>query len=706
MSESIEDVEIPTIKAEHIQLASLYDAEVKYTDTVRAEVRTKINEYIEKCSRALGHEVDRRVQNYLQLIPVYWPMKYLLVGQSPYRSELLPKYASAFAFDLHSTEGFTPSVQVLSQFLSEGCDLDPKFIASRLSVSYVFVPLGLICINARVEEVDNTVVTAKLESYFVELLRSFVILADKCQVRKLRIAEFGDVAKRIGDALKGSLSTADVPTLRVNRTSHSHPALLARIRHDGSYGTEEQAEADCYEVMTNLGTIRGPSDKKYVSNLHLWKYYSPSQLSIMGNSQRVSWIPRLLAGNDIIGLSLDILHATPSMSNYRRKTKEIDEDAESYSESSLRTVVETSESLSARAMSLIEKVENALINLGPDDELRKQSALEVLESCVNALVLSSAMMSQSPGTLSSTLPATSLNRGVVPPILGERQISDVTASAKSIGRIRLSRGLGTSSVIAGGSASSPGPKGVTGNSRADEKARVEMPRINAYQGLGPRSPPSQDRSSYGFPSRGSRNSTTRHNGRLAPGAYTGFNNTGDAGSDRYRGEEDDDDSSMVSADRVSTTALSDGLRDYESIDEEDFDPRMDFLGEDDEIPGAAAPMIVPKVLKHKSSKNITSLFSRNESSAASGSTLQLPSHRFGSNSPPQTKGIRDTTRPSESPVDRGGRTSISRSNTTEDTITRRLAVLSVNSPGAARKPSLPPVRRTDVSSRAKRVPLS
>ena len=90
---------------------------------IRNRMSEYIEEYLQRCHSIFGKRPG--CQDYLRMVPYCLPMHQVVIGQSSYAEDILPRYASAFAFDYRVHKSWMPTSQVLAQamVMFHGCDI-------------------------------------------------------------------------------------------------------------------------------------------------------------------------------------------------------------------------------------------------------------------------------------------------------------------------------------------------------------------------------------------------------------------------------------------------------------------------------------------------------------------------------------------------------------------------------------------------------
>ncbi|KAI9338299.1 hypothetical protein DFJ73DRAFT_763210 [Zopfochytrium polystomum] len=96
-----------------------------------------------------------------------------LCGQSPYASNILPPLSAAFAFNPVTSNGVTPSVQVLSQLLALTTSSSIYDYVCSLQNMHVFLSTGILSINVVPYVTDNVVLNSKMSSFTSEFLYDY-----------------------------------------------------------------------------------------------------------------------------------------------------------------------------------------------------------------------------------------------------------------------------------------------------------------------------------------------------------------------------------------------------------------------------------------------------------------------------------------------------------------------------------------------------
>lgn len=105
--------------------------------------KTKL--YIDRCSTVAGREPHSAA--YLSTISNFRPVRQVMIGQSPYSEDILPKYGAAFAFDEIRAGFWTPTSQVLAQCMNKYADVPIRTALEYICHSYCLASRGIVLVN-------------------------------------------------------------------------------------------------------------------------------------------------------------------------------------------------------------------------------------------------------------------------------------------------------------------------------------------------------------------------------------------------------------------------------------------------------------------------------------------------------------------------------------------------------------------------------
>ncbi|KAJ3385396.1 hypothetical protein HDU92_003088 [Lobulomyces angularis] len=216
--------------------------------------------------------IKRHIETYilivaaLRLIGDHWPYKYVIVGQSPYKSNILPAIATANAYDANR---------------SKSGNFDSQEICKRLSLSYCLLEHSICAINARPYVSEDICINTQPESMISKLRYNMIILTP------------------ILYSVKADLH------LKIYVTSH--PAVtdlckkmnkLARIELEGKHSLFADSS---YRILS-----------QEMQELHTWHNYSTADLMLTGKYNRLKDFTKYL-----ISLSISL----PNMAYVKSKGK-------------------------------------------------------------------------------------------------------------------------------------------------------------------------------------------------------------------------------------------------------------------------------------------------------------------------------------------------------------------------------------------------
>lgn len=267
---------------------------------IKQRLTDAIDKYKANVEGAMDCEINSKIMAYLRLIPHSWPFKIIVVGQSPYKDAILPTYGSAFAFDSSFCPGFTPSVQVLSQFVASEDKSRTQSIASLLSVSYILVADEILMINAMPCVTDNSVLNMRVSSFTSELIRELTLCNHAAGIRGLSLVRFGGAAKACVEHALDSVSAKIRAEVQIESTDFEHPASIARKYAVWTGGRIYEPSTQCQDINFELKTGRKDLSVKRSYDMyghHKWHRYLDFQINEVGKLTKAQKFIKTL--NDI-----------------------------------------------------------------------------------------------------------------------------------------------------------------------------------------------------------------------------------------------------------------------------------------------------------------------------------------------------------------------------------------------------------------------
>jgi len=379
---------------------------------VKERLLGHVESYITACSSAAGSKPN--ASRYLRLLPGCVPLREVHVGQSSYRSSILPVYASAFAFDSRAIDSWTPTVQVLGQAMSSEFGVPVAQALDILANNYLLAPRGLAFINVVPYESYGAQLHIKLESRVAELLSNMVVSSLALGSARVMIIEYGDDAKMAGDAFWASMKSASLP---VSRVSVRNPVWVSR-------------NFPCYSTSVGPGvsTLTSRLCSRYLhhkanspdSGLRRqpWRHYTKSQLSHVRPQVTMRLMSSLVHSESIEQIEASFAKLVDSMPHRRPHEDESgDDEPESYVNTVLRQIGEESSRQVATTEEALKLAKNAVSKCTKDNRESVEAMVAVLRSCVDAQVMASGFFASLPSTLSSDTAALSVGVSTLPPIV-------------------------------------------------------------------------------------------------------------------------------------------------------------------------------------------------------------------------------------------------------------------------------------------------
>ncbi|KAJ3220935.1 hypothetical protein HK099_003894 [Clydaea vesicula] len=429
-------------------------------DSVTQIMNEAIQSYIMKSSIAMYQTIDERICIYLSMIPSFLPIKVMMIGQEPYALDILPSIGSAFAFNPLAVNGFTPSIQVLSQFICMGDKSRISHIADLLSCSYVLLNYGIICINVHPSSKLRDQEKMKVESYFSELCSNIILSSKLLHSTSIELICLGDVASKTIKSMLSSIPSEITRSIHIAKVYLQNPVFVSRsrrpiaIRHNITPSdTCEYIEKFMNTELHEIGLVSNSYHNQRVVISHDWYDYHQYSLILIGNNERLAKIFNQFRKDIILqireqnidNLLLIAISAKDhivSMSNQQKDTNKRGMSDYQYSiYNTLRIMLENGTEIKNHAIKVSRDVHNAISKLNPDDRESVTSLVSCIDDFAGSLSTAIAFFASINPALTSQTSYIDITGASIPPIIktATPQIYDVDFASA------LSEDLGKSS---------------------------------------------------------------------------------------------------------------------------------------------------------------------------------------------------------------------------------------------------------------------
>jgi len=384
--------------------------------------------YIERCSTAVG--IPPHSAPYVAGICCFLPLRQVVIGQSPYSSDILPRYSSAFSFNCADAEFWTPTSQVLAQCMNVYENVPLATALEYVSHSYLLACRGVVLLNVYPYQKLNDQCQAKMLSFFAELVSEMIMASalmkggiggggERYVGERLYQVEFGDEAKIAGNCI-----WACMKSLRgiLSRVSVVNPVWISRTFGGESRGKgpapTQASIALCRHYRSLPPGLRASEDARAI----MWHHYSEDELSYLSPARTLRLVCTIAKSESINTLSKEFDQRITNMSTYvpAQESREHSGDAEdtpSYAQRVLSKLESDSTSIAASNERVVQELRSIVSKLRPEDSAQVESMLSVLETSVKAIVVAAGFYTSVPGVLGSESSAISLGTNTLPPLV-------------------------------------------------------------------------------------------------------------------------------------------------------------------------------------------------------------------------------------------------------------------------------------------------
>ncbi|KAJ3382886.1 hypothetical protein HDU92_004514 [Lobulomyces angularis] len=405
-------------------------------DPVTQIMNEAIQSYIMKSSIAMYQIIDQRICIYLSMIPSFLPIKVIMIGQEPYASDILPSIGSAFAFNPLAVNGFTPSIQVLSQFICMGDKSRISHIADLLSCSYVLLDYGIICINVHPSSRLRDQEKMKVESYFSELCSNIILSSKLLHSTSIELICLGDVASKTIKSMLSSIPSEITRSIHIAKVYLQNPVFVSRsrrpiaIRHNITPSdTCEYIEKFMNTELHEIGLVSDSYHDQKVVISHNWNDYHQYSLILIGNNERLAKIFNQFRKDIILQIreqnidnllliAISAKDRIASMSNQQRDTNKKGMSDYQYSiYNTLRIMLDNGTEIKNYAIKVSRDVHNAITRLNPDDRESVTSLVSCIDDFAGSLSTAIAFFASINPALTSQTSYIDITGASIPPII-------------------------------------------------------------------------------------------------------------------------------------------------------------------------------------------------------------------------------------------------------------------------------------------------
>jgi hypothetical protein len=394
-------------------------------------IKTIMDRYFKSIRTECNIIVDQRISDYYYLMALFWPIDTIVIGQSPYNPTILPRYAAALSFSPSKSKGFTPSVQVFSQFLCMDHPEECYKIANLLTSSYLLLSCGIFLINSRPFVSDNIVINTRADNACSKLLLDLSKELSEYD-RTLLVLSLGSESESTVDNFLSSLPKDVSKSLQLRHYLCEHPASVARSCKVNEYKVEYVPSDEVMIIDKRLsggaeGTRLLGHNSTYM--YYRWRKYPNFVLGRMGKKSQFAKLFNKLKLADTAKLASDFVSVMQNR-GFTGNTKDAFQyraDLGSYAEVTIKNAYKTSiksrEEFLNLASSFIE-LQSKLKD--PEDKAYIQELLERGERATLAFERASVALSAVSSALTADTSDIAEESGNIPPIVVFGKESDVT----------------------------------------------------------------------------------------------------------------------------------------------------------------------------------------------------------------------------------------------------------------------------------------
>ncbi|CEP16172.1 hypothetical protein [Parasitella parasitica] len=402
------------------------------TDIVE-RAQEAVKNYIKLCRVKLGITVDRRISDYLYLVASNMPMKHYVISQFYYKSEILPRYASAFAYDPFMSSDIPPTLQVLSQFicLDSNNNDDVTIVCNWLSMSYVLVFSGVMFSNCTLVDERSAADIRKMHSYFAALCSSFISLSVESGVTGKTVSMIGDIAKIVSEGIRSSLSKETKLKTSITWRSFKHPVWISRsiMRYETEYFRPNIELLKCNSAVSGY---RSHLSENVSSKTYSWKVYAKEDLKLMGNHTSLKWLVDIIGRNDINVHKAKLLRfMNANQGNYRANNGNSNNNSESgqasFSRNTkdnevndyIRSMISSMYESTKKTQEEVEKISEAITKMSVSSTIagEVEELEDLLRTASTVIIKTMSLYAAIPGVLTSTSSATSITSKKLAPVI-------------------------------------------------------------------------------------------------------------------------------------------------------------------------------------------------------------------------------------------------------------------------------------------------
>lgn len=388
-----------------------------------------VETYIRRCEEIML--MPLRANEYLRLIPAFMPMKHVYVGQSSYNEAILPRYASAFAFDINKSGSWTPSVQVLSQAMAFIYRSSLSNCLCLLANSFVLITRSILMVNVFPYSSPNDHERAKLGPVFAEFLSEIIMLSRVMGIKKIQVREFGDVAQEYCDMAWKSIKSSIASMRHVDLRNLVYVSRRFGVSKFRDYGPD--APELCRMVDDIMAKVPEPSDVVAVQSKAptppRWQTFTLAQLQGVAASDSLAQLHEYSSAESILSLTTEFVEAATAMASKGKGHKQQQQKPNvaelGYTAATLLSLSNTAKDMIGRVDAAYKTNRDAISRLSPGNAEQAGHYVETLKRLCDVMTTSVGMFASVHGTMVSDTPAVALNSASVPPMVRQVPPEDI-----------------------------------------------------------------------------------------------------------------------------------------------------------------------------------------------------------------------------------------------------------------------------------------
>lgn len=391
-----------------------------------------MEEYIFECEASVGKRIDPRIARYLRSLATFFPPSLVIVAQEPYTEHLLPAFASAFAFDPTRLEGFTPSVQVLAQYLAAVGNVGTLSIANLLACSYVLAPHGIFCVNALIWKHLAQCPRRRTLSLFSHLISQLLEHAGASGAARVDLVCLGEVASSAVRPAVKSTPRQRLQGLRVLLTSLANPVFIARSRSVLAQHKDRLPDESCLDVHARHRALVETVQTVTTQSVQTWNQYSRYAVLLLGSPgplrEAFNWTAhndlRILGQQSVSALALLRRDANIVMSKPRDDADKLSA-THAHVHRTMNSLLSSGMTVEREVLKAVQRVCEQADRLSPVDSESVASFKRYMQDLTNSFSAALAFYASINPALTACSSAVDLVGPSVPPIVRTRPLDDV-----------------------------------------------------------------------------------------------------------------------------------------------------------------------------------------------------------------------------------------------------------------------------------------